>query len=323
MAGRVRGLLERILARRRDEASAGVPDSELLRRFTHDRDEAAFELIVWRHGGMVLNMCRRAVRDEQLAEDAFQAVFLVLARKAGAVRGNLGGWLFKVARRVSARALKTRPAVQPVIETAAAPTADSAERDELSALLDAEVARLPERLRRAVVLCYLGGHSTEDAARELGCPRGTVLSRLATARKRLAERLTRRGVTLPATLATAGLSGRLVSSATASALRFLSGSFALSPATQLADGVIRTMSRATIFTAMGGVLLAAALVTGVGWVAAQPGPNAGGAEQPAPVAANPKADPPRSSQRRPRATHSRPASKPSASLKCWSNLRRL
>lgn len=293
VAGRVRGLLERILARRRDEASAGVPDSELLRRFTRDRDEAAFELIVWRHGGMVLGLCRRAVRDEQLAEDAFQAVFLVLARKVGAVRGNLGGWLFKVARRVSARALKNRPAVQPAVETAAAPTADSAERDELSALLDAEVARLPERLRRAVVLCYLGGHSTEDAARELGCPRGTVLSRLATARKRLAERLTRRGVTLPATLATAGLSGRLVSSAAASAPRFLSGSFALSPATQLADGVIRTMSRTTIFTAMGGVLVAATLATGVGWVAAQPGPNPGGAaEQPAPVAANPKADPP-------------------------------
>ena len=293
MAGRVRGLLERILARRREAAGEGVPDSELLRRFTRDRDEAAFELLVWRHGGMVLGLCRRAVRDEQLAEDAFQAVFLVLARKAGSVRGNLGGWLFKVARRVSARALKNRPAVQPVIETAAAPTADSAERDELSALLDAEVARLPERLRRAVVLCYLGGHSTEDAARELGCPRGTVLSRLATARKRLAERLTRRGVTLPATLATAGVSGRLVSSATASAPRFLSGSFALSPATQLADGVLLTMSRTTIFTAMGGVLVAATLATGVGWVAAQPGPNAGGAaEQPAPVAANPKADPP-------------------------------
>ena len=104
MAGRVRGLLERLLARRREAAGEGVPDSELLRRFTRDRDEAAFELIVWRHGGMVLGLCRRAVRDEQLAEDAFQAVFLILARKALAVRGNLGGWLFKVARRVSARA---------------------------------------------------------------------------------------------------------------------------------------------------------------------------------------------------------------------------
>ena len=103
----------------------------------------------------------------------------------------------------------------------------------------------------------------------------------------------RRGVTLPATLATAGLSGRLVSSATASATRFLSGSFALSPATQLADGVIRTMSRATILTAMGGVLVAASLATGVGWVAAQQGANPGGAANPpATVAATPKADPP-------------------------------
>jgi RNA polymerase sigma factor (sigma-70 family) len=295
VAGRIRGLLERLLARRRQAASEGVPDSELLRRFTRERDEAAFELLVWRHGGMVLAVCRRAIRDEQLAEDAFQAVFLVLARKAAAVRGNLGGWLFRVARRVSARAVKNRLATQPVTDTPVAPEPDSAERDELSALLDSEVARLPERLRRPVVLCYLGGQSTEDAARELGCPRGTVLSRLATARKRLAERLTRRGITLPVTLAIAGLSGRLISNATAAAPSFRTGSFTLSTATHLAEGVLRTMSRATLLTAMGGVILAAGLVTGVGWIA-QPGPKAeaaaadntpGAAPKPADTPANP------------------------------------
>src|SRR5262245_37029880 len=200
----MRGLLERLLARRRASAADGITDAELLHRFARERDEAAFELLVWRHGGMVFGVCRRAVRDEQLAEDAFQAVFLVLARKAENVRGNLGGWLFRVARRVSARALNRQPTVQAVVETCAAPTADPLERAELSALLDAEIARLPERLRRPVVLCYLGGRTTEDAARELGCPRGTVLSRLDTARKRLAERLTRRGVTLPAALAGVG-----------------------------------------------------------------------------------------------------------------------
>jgi RNA polymerase sigma factor (sigma-70 family) len=296
----MRGLLDRLLARRRESAGEGVPDSELLRRFTHDRDEAAFELLVWRHGSMVLGLCRRAIRDEQLAEDAFQAVFLVLARRAGAVRGNLGGWLFQVARRVAARAGKNRPVVQPAIEPLTQPPVDSVERAELATILDAEIARLPDRLRRPVVLCYLGGRSTEDAAGELGCPRGTVLSRLATARKHLAERLLRRGVVLPTTLIATGLSGRLVSSAAGAALPFRSGSLALSTATQLADGVLNAMNRVTLFTVMGGVILAAALASGVGWVAAQQGAKpeelAAGEERAVPAAptalTRPAADPP-------------------------------
>ena len=285
MAGRVRGLLERLLVRQRAEQHNGVPDAELLRRFSRDRDEAAFELLVWRHGAMVLGLCRRAVRDEQLAEDAFQAVFLVLARKAGAVRGNLGGWLFKVARRVSLRAAARQPVTLPAIETTTEHP-DSAERNELSALLDAEIARLPERLRRPVVLCYLGGQSTEDAARELGCPRGTVLSRLAAARKRLSDRLTRRGCALPATLTATALSGRLVSNATAAATAFRSGVFTASTATILAKGVLQTMSRTTLLTALGVVALAASLVGGVGWVASGPKPSVV-------IAADIPADPPK------------------------------
>lgn len=294
MAGRVRGLLERLLVRQRAEQHSGVPDAELLRHFTRDRDEAAFELLVWRHGAMVLGLCRRAVRDEQLAEDAFQAVFLVLARKSGAIRGNLGGWLFKVARRVSARAAARRPVTLPVIETSTEHP-DSAERDELSALLDAEIARLPERLRRPVVLCYLGGQSTEDAARELGCPRGTVLSRLAAARKRLADRLTRRGCALPATLTGTALSGRLVSEATAAATAFRSGLLTASTATFLANGVLGTMNRVTFLTAFGGIALAASLVGGVGWIATDRGPNVAfaaadaPADPPKPIPAPPKA----------------------------------
>lgn len=289
MAGRIRGLLERLLARRREAAGEGVSDAELLRRFTQERDEAAFELLVWRHGGMVLGLCRRAVRDEQLAEDAFQAVFLVLARKAGAVRGNLGGWLFKVARRVSARALLRQPVGQPVAETPAPQTADPAERDELSAILDAEIARLPERLRKPVVLCYLGGYSTEDAARELGCPRGTVLSRLAAARKRLAARLTRRGVTLPATLVV-GLSAKLVSSASAAAPSFRTGSLALTTASELAHGVLRTMNRLTLVGLVGGVALAATIGSGLIWVAGEGtsgGPDMAVAAEPTPPPAPP------------------------------------
>lgn len=289
MAGRVRGLLERLLNRRREEAH-GVSDAELLHRFARERDEAAFELLVWRHGAMVLGLCRRAVRDEQLAEDAFQAVFLVLARKAAAVRGNFGGWLFKVARRVSLRALQRRPVTHVVADTPAAPQPDSVESEELSSLLDAEIARLPERLRKPVVLCYLGGQSTEDAARELGCPRGTILSRLATARKRLADRLTRRGCTLPAALTATALSGRLVSQATAAASAFRTGLFTASTATFLATGVLQTMTRTTLLTALGGMLLVTTLVGGVGWVAADPGPKSATANA-TPADAPPKATP--------------------------------
>lgn len=299
MAGRVRGLLERLLVRQRAEQHNGVPDAELLRRFSRDRDESAFELLVWRHGAMVLGLCRRAVRDEQLAEDAFQAVFLVLARKAGGVRGNLGGWLFKVARRVSLRAAACQPITLPAVETATEHP-DAAERNELSELLDAEIARLPERLRRPVVLCYLGGQSTEDAARELGCPRGTVLSRLAAARKRLADRLTRRGCTLPATLTATALSGRLVSNASAAAAAFRSGLLPASAATFLANGVLQTMSRITFLTAFGGIALAASLVGGVGWMTADRGPNVAFA------AADTPTDPPKPAPEPPKAATTPP-----------------
>lgn len=294
MSQRVRGLLDRLLARRRADTGDGVPDAELLRRFAHTRDEAAFELLVWRHGPMVLGLCRRAIRDEQLAEDAFQAVFLVLARKAGSVRGNLGGWLFKVARRVAHRANARRPVTAAVPDLAQTALPDPVERDELAALLDDEVARLPERLRRPVVLCYLGGHSTEDAARELGCPRGTVLSRLSAARARLAERLTRRGVTLPATLAVAGgsaLTPRVVSATLHGARHFVLGSGPLTTPMILAHGVNHAMTRSTLLTAFGGVLLVAALASGVGLVVAQNGPPVPAADGAERIPAAPPAPP--------------------------------
>src|SRR5689334_8878023 len=97
---RLQGILDNLLGRHREAAlSEVVGDRELLDRFIASRDEAAFELLVWRHGSMVLGICRRAIRDLQLAEDAFQAVFIVLARKARSIRGgNVAGWLFRVAR---------------------------------------------------------------------------------------------------------------------------------------------------------------------------------------------------------------------------------
>ena len=275
MAGRMCGLLERLLARRRETARDGAPDDELLRQFARARDEAAFEFLVWRHGSMVLGVCRRAIRDEQLAEDAFQAVFLFLAQNAGAVRGNLGGWLFRVARRVAAHALSRRPNVQPVVETVAPPVPDPVESDELAALLDNEVARLPERLRRPVVLCYLGDRTTEDAARELGCKRGTVLSRLATARGLLKSRLTRRGVkpvaavVVSVTVASNVLAA-LVRQTVPLALALRNGQpVGVNRSVILAEEVLKAMKTTKLFAMSGVALLAVSVVSGFGLVVAQ------------------------------------------------------
>src|SRR5207302_3423191 len=165
-------------------------------------DPSAFELLVWRHGNLVYGTCRRVLGDAHAAEDAFQATFLALARKPRAVRSGtaLAGWLHRVALRI-ANKLRVSAARQSRVERAAAQelvvTSKTAERTETAQVVDEEIDRLPERLRRAVVLCYLDGRTTEHAAEILGCPRGTGLSRLSTARERLRDRPSRRGLTLP------------------------------------------------------------------------------------------------------------------------------
>jgi RNA polymerase sigma factor (sigma-70 family) len=137
----------------------GVSDAELLERFVTRRDECAFELLVWRHGAMVLGTCRRILRHHHDAEDAFQATFLLLARKARSVRRGaaLAGWLHRVARRVALRARgQAGRAAQPLGEGPAAPEAESAAVwADLRPVLDEEVGRLPEKYRLAVQLCYL------------------------------------------------------------------------------------------------------------------------------------------------------------------------
>jgi RNA polymerase sigma-70 factor (ECF subfamily) len=183
-----------------------MSDGVLLERFrSGGRDpaaEAAFAVLVARHGPMVYGVCRRALGDPNDAADAFQATFLVLVRKAASVRGDdsLGRWLYGVSRRVAAkaRATRTRRAAregrEPGPEPAGAESTDLAERRELLAALDEEVSRLPEPFRAAVMLCDLGGMTQHAAAAQFGCPVGTVESRLARGRKRLRERLARRGL---------------------------------------------------------------------------------------------------------------------------------
>jgi len=187
----------------RPSSKSSVPDAELLERFLARRDEAAFELIVWRHGPLVLGVCTRLLDQTPDIEDAFQAAFLTLLRKADQIgkRASVGSWLYKVAYRiclrVRTRSEKRSARERSLVALSAEPQVneqDQAMWHELRPLLDAEIVRLPERFRRAFVLCCLQGRTNAEAARELGCPRGTVDSRLARARERLRDRLARHGV---------------------------------------------------------------------------------------------------------------------------------
>jgi RNA polymerase sigma factor (sigma-70 family) len=180
----------------------GVTDGELLRRFVDQHDEAAFETLLWRHGPMVFRLCRRLLGRLPDAEDAFQAVFLVLCRKAGSIsnRQSVGSWLYKVAYRICLRA-RSGPGRQPpadletVIESRTAPPASAPSAD-LAGILDEELSRLPEKYRSPLILHYLQGKTVEETARELGWRPGTVSGRLARGKELLRGRLVRRGVTL-------------------------------------------------------------------------------------------------------------------------------
>ena len=180
----------------------GLGEGQLLERFLAHRDDVAFSELVARHGPMVLAICRRWLDDPHDVEDAFQATFLVLVRKAGSLRDRtaLSSWLYGVSLRVARRARsqaarrrnRERPMVSDLAERCAA-AANQASR-EVRAILDDELARLPESQRTVVLLCLVDGLTHEEAARALSWPLGTVKSRLAAARKKLVRRLTGRGL---------------------------------------------------------------------------------------------------------------------------------
>jgi RNA polymerase sigma factor (sigma-70 family) len=181
-----------------------LSDGQLLGRFVERREEAVFEAIMRRHGPMVWGVCRRVLRDHHDAEDAFQATFLVLARKSAAIvpREKLGNWLYGVAYQTAmkARSQRTkrrgREAQSSDMPEPIAPPHEP--RAELAESLDRELSRLPEKYRISIVLCDLEGRNHREAADQLGWPVGTVSSRLSRARAMLAQRLSRRGVTLSA-----------------------------------------------------------------------------------------------------------------------------
>jgi RNA polymerase sigma factor (sigma-70 family) len=189
--------------------AAGVtvpPDGELLERFVTRRDEAAFEALLRRHGSMVLGVCRRILHDWHEADDAFQATFLVLVRKAASIakQPSVGSWLhgvaFRIAWKARAKAQRRRACKRPTVNRATADPAEEVLWQDLLPVLDEEVQRLPEKYRDPVVLCYLEGWAYAEAARQLGCSKGTVANRLAEARARLRDRLERRGIVVPLAL---------------------------------------------------------------------------------------------------------------------------
>jgi RNA polymerase sigma factor (sigma-70 family) len=207
------GTTDRLLGHIRRLACTPVPasDDELLGRFVRQRDDGAFAELVRRHGPMVLGVCRRILRDAEAAEDAFQAAFLVLFRKAAGLRSgaSLGAWLHGVARRLALQCLRAErrrrcreaKGTQPGHALEQPDPLDEVSARELLRALDEELERLAERYRLPLILCVLEGRSVPEAARQLGWSPGSVRGRLARGRACLQARLARRGLAVPAGVA--------------------------------------------------------------------------------------------------------------------------
>lgn len=269
-------LVERLRGRSLPPSSKLLTDAELLLRFERQRDDAAFELLLRRHGPMVLNLCRRVLGDPHEAEDAFQATFLILARKASSVAraAVLAAWLSRVALRAALRLRSRRRPITPGnLEAILAPAqANALETRENLAILQEEVDRLPEKYRLPVMLCHLEGKTLAEAGELLGCPRGTVAVRLSRARQRLKGSLARRGVSLAVALAAGAvrspLAAALIQTTVASGRAAVDGVVeVLSPAVlSVTTGVLRTMLHDKLKVAAAVLLATVFLGSGVGWV---------------------------------------------------------
>jgi RNA polymerase sigma factor (sigma-70 family) len=273
------GVVGRMSAMLAVSESADRSDEELIRRFLARRDHGAFEAIVRRHGPMVLGVCRRVLSNLADAEDAFQATFIVLLRKANALRRpeRLAGWLYQVAYRVARKARQRANADEQRFQRtplAEVPVEDPVPRlvwNELRPIFDDELNRLPEKLRLPVLLCFLEGLSKREAARRLAWPEGTVSSRLQTARERLRVRLSARGLALSAGVfqlalfqGTAPAAIPLTLMATTMQTANTTAAVSTSAAALLAEGVVQTMFQAKMKVLAAGVMAVALFGGGAG-----------------------------------------------------------
>jgi RNA polymerase sigma factor (sigma-70 family) len=300
--GSARDALRHLTTLCRSGVLGNLNDEELLERFielSDDSAEEAFATLVRRHSPMVLGVCNRILRDSHEAEDAFQATFLVLARKATAVvpREKVANWLYGVAYRTAMesrnRAARRRAREEKVSRPLRVQATDVTFHDELRAILDEELSCLPAQYRGPIVLCELEGLSRQEAAGRLGVPEGTLSSRLARAKVRLRDRLTRRGLAILAgtislgairdVSATALLSDALIESTTLAAMRVAAGISATAvistSVVSLTEGVLKTM----LLTKLKGIALAigssVAVISGAVALGQSPGTGLGATTQ--------------------------------------------
>jgi RNA polymerase sigma factor (sigma-70 family) len=280
---------------------AALTDGQLLEAFVNRRDGAALEALVRRHGPMVWGVCRRVLGDPHDAEDAFQATFLVLVRRAAAVvpRERVASWLYGVAHQTAlkARAMTAKRRAREK-QVAVLPEPAAAEPDawhDLQPLLDRELSRLPDKYRLVLLLCGAQGRTRREAAAQLGLAEGTVASRLARARAMLARRLARRGIVLTggalagllAQRAVADVPAAVVSATIRAASLLAAGQGAAAgaisaPVAALLKGVLRAMLLNQLKAVTAGLLLLGVAALACGVLARGPGDDKPGqAEEPA------------------------------------------
>jgi RNA polymerase sigma factor (sigma-70 family) len=262
---------------------AGLTDGQLLERYLTQREDAAFAALVRRHGPMVMSVCRRVLGNDHDAEDAFQASFLVLVRKAASIvpREKVGNFLYGVAHTTSRRAkgliVKRRAREKQMAEMPEAAARPQELWDDLRPLLDLELSRLPDKYRAPIVLCDLEDRPIKEAARQLGWPQGTLAGRLARARMMLAKRLARRGVTVSGGALAILLSQqarsslvpmRIISGTLEAAKLFAAGQAASglisAPVAALTEGVLKTMFLSKLKTATAVAVVTVASLAALG-----------------------------------------------------------
>jgi len=267
------------------EESRNQPDLELLRRFVEKKDEAAFCALLERHGPMVLGVCRRVLRNEQDAEDALQATFLVFVRKAVSIRRgtSVRSWLYGVAYRISRKACakfsRQRVGEQRAAESARPEATADPTWAEMQTVLDEELQSLPEKYRLPILLCCLEGKSRDEAAKELGWKEGAVKIRLERGRKLLRQRLAKRGLPFSAVLLgtllakdaiAATLPVRLVAGLVDAGMKYAAGQslsgLVSATVVGMANGMLQTLAIAKVKIVSAVLFIVGAIGLGIGTV---------------------------------------------------------